>query len=70
MKMLSQRETLDFCAMETIMNETKPQQNRLSFRGEKILKYFPGDYTPQQIEEVILKLLDQWHQRLKEKEGR
>jgi ParB family chromosome partitioning protein len=70
LKMLSQRETLDFCAMETIMNETKPQQNRLSFRGEKILKYFPGDYTPQQIEEVILKLLDQWHQRLKEKEGR
>jgi ParB family transcriptional regulator, chromosome partitioning protein len=68
-KMLSQRETLDFYAMEAIMNETKPQQNQLSIKGDKILKYFPGDYTPQQIEEVILKLLDQWHQQ-QETEGR
>jgi hypothetical protein len=58
-------ETLDFCALEAIMNETKPQQNLLSFKGEKILKYFPGNYTPQLIEDVILKLLAQWHRRQK-----
>jgi ParB family transcriptional regulator, chromosome partitioning protein len=56
--------------METIMNESKPQQYRLSLRGEKILKYFSGDYTPQQIEEVLLKLLDQWHRQRQEIEGR
>jgi ParB family chromosome partitioning protein len=71
MKLLSQRETLDFCAMETIMTEAKPQQNRLSIKSDKILKFFPGDFTPQQIEEVILKLVEHWYRRrLEEMEGR
>lgn len=71
LKELSQKGTLDFSAMETVMTEPKPQQDNLTLKGEKIRKYFPRDFTPQQMEEVIFKLLDTWHRRRQqEMEGR
>ncbi len=71
LKELSQKGTLDFSAMEAVMTEPKPQQNSLTLKGEKIRKYFPRDFTPQQMEEVIFKLLETWHRRRQqEMEGR
>lgn len=71
LKELSQKGTLDFSVMEVVMTEPKPQQNNLTLKGEKIQKYFPRDFTPQQMEEIILKLLETWNRRRQqEMEGR
>ena len=34
---------------------------------EKIRKYFPRSYTPQRMEETILKLLESWMRQQKRK---
>ena len=39
------------------------QLDRLTLKNEAIRKYFPRSYTPRQMEETILKLLEQWHRK-------
>jgi len=34
---------------------------------DKIRKYFPRSYTPQRMEETIIKLLDMWMKQQKKK---
>ena len=41
----------------------KVELDRLTLKNETIQKYFPKSYTPRQIEETILKLLEQWHRK-------
>lgn len=54
--------TLD-CARE-IMNEVKKGDlERVTFRNEQLRKYFPKSYTTQQMQDTILKLLDQWQKK-------
>ena len=36
---------------------------RVTLSNEKLRRYFPKSYTPQQMEQVILKLLEGWHRR-------
>jgi ParB family chromosome partitioning protein len=51
-----------------VMSEEKPnQQLKLNFRMNDIKKYFPKSYTPQRMQEVIIRLLEQW-QRHRERE--
>lgn len=61
MKKLSQEGKLTDDAMLDIMVEQKkPEQYNVTLSGDMLRKYFPRSYTPQKMEETILKLLDAW----------
>ena len=60
-KKLSQEGKLTPEAMQGIMNEVKKGDlERVTFRNETLHKYFPRSYTAQQMQEQIIKLLEQW----------
>ena len=61
MRRLSQEGKLTDDSMLSIMMEQKKPENwNLSLPMEKIKKYFPRSYTPQRMEETIIKLLESW----------
>lgn len=61
MKKLSQEGKLSDDSMLVIMMEQKkPEQYNVTISGDKLRKYFPRSYTPQRMEETIIKLLDAW----------
>lgn len=37
--------------------------DKVTLSSDKLRKYFPKSYTPQKIEETILKLLETWHKK-------
>ena len=68
MKRLSQEGKLSDDAMLGIMMEQKkPETWDLKLPMDKIRKYFPRSYTPQRMEETIIKLLEVWMQQQKKK---
>jgi len=68
MKKNSQEGKLNEDSMLEIMCEQKkPDWDRVTLGGEKLRKYFPRNYTPQQIEKVIYHLLDFWQKKQLEK---
>lgn len=61
MKRLSQEGKLSDDAMLGIMMEQKKPENwDLKLPMDKIRKFFPRSYTPQRMEETIMKLLEMW----------
>lgn len=61
MKQLSKEGKLtDDTMLSIMMEQKKPEKNELTLSGEKLRKYFPRSYTPQKMEETILKLLEAW----------
>jgi len=51
-------------SMLAIMSEEKkPEKNDLTIAGDKVQKYFPKSYTPQQMEQVIIRLLEGWQKK-------
>ena len=61
MKRLSQEGKLNDDTMLGIMMEQKKPENwDLKLPMDKIRKFFPRSYTPQRMEETILKLLENW----------
>ena len=51
-------------AMCAIMSEEKKgEPDKVTLTGDKIKKYFPKNYTPQQMEATIIKLLEGWHKK-------
>lgn len=51
-------------AMSAIMSEEKKGElDKVTLTGDKIKKYFPKSYTPQQMEATIIKLLEGWHKK-------
>lgn len=60
-KKLSQQGESSLEAMCEVMDEVKkPPDDRLVIKSDVLRKYFPKSYTPQQMEAVIMKLLEQW----------
>ena len=52
------------CSYDAMLDVMKNAQlDRLTLKNEAIRKYFPRSYTPRQMEETILKLLEQWHRK-------
>ena len=59
--------------LEIMQEEKKPEQNRkeevtpdkesVSFSTEKLRKYFPRSYTPLQMENTIIRLLEAWQKK-------
>ena len=66
LKQFSQRGELTAEVMRAIMSEEKkPEIDRITITGDRLRKYFPRSYTPKQMEETIIKLLEQWQKRRK-----
>jgi hypothetical protein len=64
LKKLSQEGSFTLDAAREIMNEVKKGDlERVTFRNEQLRKYFPRSYTTQQMQNTILKLLDQWQKK-------
>ncbi len=47
----------------SVMQEQKPEKVKITFEEKDLKKYFPKNYTKQQIEDTILKLLENWHRK-------
>lgn len=60
LKKLSQDGQFTRDAALTILCGKKPAPVKFSLKEKKVRKYFPTDYTPQQMEDVILELLEKW----------
>lgn len=56
-------------AIDTVMSTEKPVESKVVLQGDTLRKYFPASYTPRQMEQQILKLLDNWF-RQKSRPGR
>ena len=66
LKQFSQRGELTAEVMRAILSEEKkPEIDRITITGDRLRKYFPRSYTPKQMEETIIKLLEQWQKRRK-----
>ena len=60
-KKLAQQGEFDYDAVYNIMNEEKKSElDTVTIKNETLRKYFPRNYTPRQMENIIIKLLDQW----------
>ena len=61
MKKLSQAGKLnDDTMLDIMMEQKKPEKCELTFSGDVLRKYFPRSYTPQRMQETIIKLLEGW----------
>ena len=61
MKRLSQEGKLsDDAMLDIMMEQKKPENWDLKLPKDKIRKFFPRSYTPQRMEETIMKLLEMW----------
>ena len=61
MKKFSQEERLTFDVMDAILSEEKkPPETHITLTSDKISKYFPKSFTPEQMEKTIIKLLEKW----------
>lgn len=64
MKKLSQSGELNDDVMLSIMTEIKkPEKNEIRLSQDILEKYFPKNYTPQKMQEVIIKLLESWQRK-------
>ena len=71
MKKFSQEGRLNIDVMCAILSEEKRNDvDKITFRSDTLRKYFPRSYTPQQMEQVILKLLEGWLRKRQQEQQR
>ena len=70
LKQISAEGQLETNVIDLIMREEKPLERKVTLRNDRLQKYFPPSYTPKQMEEVIVKLLEGWHRRRQQEQGR
>ena len=64
MKKLSQSGELnDDTMLDIMMEQKKPEKFDITIPGELLQKYFPRSYTPQKMQETIIKLLESWQRK-------
>lgn len=64
MKKMAQEGKLTYEAAFAIMGEAKKDElDKVVIKNDTLKKYFPRSYTPRQMEDVIIKLLEQWQRR-------
>lgn len=69
LKRFSQEGKLTPESMLAIMSEEKKADlDRVTLHNDVLRKYFPRTYTPKQMEQTIIKLLEQW-QRKRQREA-
>ena len=55
--------SLDFDSVLSIMQEEKIQQFKVTFTEDRLRKYFPKGYTKKQIEDAIIKMLENMYRK-------
>lgn len=60
LKKYSAEKTLTELAVELLLCSEKKEPVKVTLQGDKVRKYFPKEYSSQQIEAVIYELLDRW----------
>ena len=71
MKKLSRDGKLnDDTMLDIMMEQKKPEGYNVVLSADKLRKYFPRSYTPQRMEETILKLLDAWLRKRQREQSR
>ena len=71
MKKFSQERKLSEDVMLAIMSEEKKGDlDKVTLTGDTLRKYFPKSYTPQRMQETIIKLLEQWQRRRQQQHDR
>ena len=64
LKKYSQEGHLTLDMMRVIMGEEKKSDlDRVTFASDTLRKYFPKSYTPQRMQETIIKLLEAWQKK-------
>ena len=64
LKKYSQEGHLTLDMMRVIMGEEKKSDlDRVTFTSDTLRKYFPKSYTPQRMQETIIKLLEAWQKK-------
>ncbi len=70
LKQLSGEGKLENNIIDLIMREEKPLERKVTIRNDRLQKYFPANYTPKQMEDVIIKLLEGWHRKRQQEMSR
>ncbi|WP_295578979.1 hypothetical protein [uncultured Oscillibacter sp.] len=71
MKQLSRMVKLTPEVQFAILTEEKPnQKTQVRLQTERLQKYFPRNYSPQQMEQAILKLLEERYRKKQREQGR
>ena len=64
LKKFSQQGMLKYEVMCAVMTEEKkPAVSRITIEGDVLKKYFPKSYSPKEMENTIIKLLEQWQNK-------
>lgn len=64
LKKLSQEGNCTLEAMAEIMAEVKKDElDKVTIKNDVLKKYFPKSYTPKQMHDIIIKLLEGWHKK-------
>lgn len=70
LKQISTEGKLENNIIDMIMREEKPLERKVTIRNDRLQKYFPSSYTPKQMEDVIIKLLEGWHRKRQQEQSR
>ena len=62
-KMAQQGEFSDEKAFDVMGQEKRSEKDTVTIKNETLRKYFPRSYTPKQMEEKIIQLLDAWQKK-------
>lgn len=64
LKKFSLQKKLSLDVMRAVMSEEKKTDlDRVTLKNETLRKYFPKSYTPKQMEDTIIKLLEGWYKK-------
>lgn len=71
LKKLSQEGRCTLDAIQDILGEVKKGElERVAFKSEQLRRYFPKSYSPKQMQDTIIKLLEQWHRKRQKEQER
>lgn len=62
-RMAQQGEFSYEAAFDVMGKEKKSELDTVTIKNETLRKYFPRSYTPKQMEDIIIKLLEQWQKK-------
>jgi ParB family chromosome partitioning protein len=69
LKKYSQEGKLGENVIDAILTEEKAIETKVVLRGDTLHKYFPKGYTPKQMEDTIIKLLDNWQRHRQQEQN-
>ena len=71
LKKLAQEGHFSYDVAFAVMGEEKKDElDKVVIKNDTLRKYFPRSYTPKQMEDTIIKLLEQWQRKLQRKNER